>query len=254
MRKAAVLAPTEQPSDVIKPLTALQVKLFADGADKTAMARLYANPLIQGFTTNPTLMRKAGIADYQAFAKDILSVIRDRPVSFEVIADEFVDMERQAHLIAGWGTNVYVKIPITNTRGESSGDLLRHLSRHGVKVNVTALMTLDQVREASEALAGGPPSSISIFAGRIADTGCDPVPVMSAAVKLLAPHPQMELIWASPRELLNVFQADTIGCHIITITTDILNKLPLVGKDLGDYSLETVRMFFDDARSSGFVL
>ncbi len=254
MPKAAVLAPTGQPSAVNKPLTALRVKLFADGADQAAMARLYANPLIQGFTTNPTLMRKAGIADYQAFAKDILSVIRDRPVSFEVIADEFVDMERQAHLIASWGANVYVKIPITNTRGESSCDLLRLLSRHGVKLNVTALLTLDQVREASEALAGGPPSSISVFAGRIADTGCDPVPVMSAAVKLLAPHPQMELIWASPRELLNVFQADAIGCHIITITTDILNKLPLIGKDLDAYSLETVRMFFDDARSSGFVL
>jgi len=254
MQKAVALAPTGQPSAAIKPLTALRVKLYADGANQAAMADLYANPLIQGFTTNPTLMRKAGIADYQAFAKDILSVIRDRPVSFEVIGDEFVDMERQAHLIAGWGTNVYVKIPITNTRGESCCDLLRHLSRQGVKLNVTALLTLDQVREASEALAGGPASSISVFAGRIADTGCDPVPVMAAAVKLLAPHPQMELIWASPRELLNVFQADAIGCHIITVTTDILNKLPLVGKDLSSYSLETVRMFYNDARSSGLVL
>ncbi len=254
MLKAAATVSIGQPAVVIKPLTELRLKLFADGADQAAMARLYANPLIQGFTTNPTLMRKAGITDYQAFAKDVLSVIRDRPVSFEVIADEFIDMERQAQLIAGWGPNVYVKIPVTNTRGESSCDLLRHLSRSGVKLNVTALMTLDQVRETSEALAGGPPSSISVFAGRVADTGCDPVPVMAAAVKLLRPHPQMELIWASPRELLNVFQADAIGCHIITATTDILNKLPLIGKDLAAYSLETVRMFFDDARSSGFVL
>jgi transaldolase len=254
MPKAAALAPHAETSAVMRPLAALRVKLFADGADKAAMAALYANPLIQGFTTNPTLMRKAGIADYQAFAKDILSVIRDRPVSFEVIADEFVDMERQARLIAGWGPNVYVKIPITNTRGESSCDLLRHLSKSGVKLNVTALLTLDQVQAASEALSGGPPSSISVFAGRIADTGIDPVPVMAAAVKLLRPHPQMELIWASPRELLNVFQADAIGCHIITATTDILNKLSLVGKDLNAYSLETVKMFYDDARSSGFVL
>jgi len=254
MPKAPTLAPTGQPSAAMKPLTELKVKLFADGADVATMESLYANPLIQGFTTNPTLMRKAGIADYQAFAKEILSVIRDRPVSFEVIADEFIDMERQAHLIAEWGPNVYVKIPITNTRGQSSCDLLRLLSRHGVKINVTALLTLDQVRDASEALAGGPPSSISVFAGRIADTGCDPVPVMAAAVRLLRKHPQMELIWASPRELLNVFQADAIGCHIITATSDILKKLPLVGKDLTAYSRETVRMFYDDARSSGFEL
>jgi transaldolase len=254
MPKAPTLAPTGQPSAMTKPLTALKVKLFADGADVATMESLYANPLIQGFTTNPTLMRKAGIADYQAFAKEILSVIRDRPVSFEVIADEFIDMERQAHLIADWGPNVYVKIPITNTRGQSSCDLLRLLARHGVKINVTALLTLDQVRDASEALAGGPPSSISVFAGRIADTGCDPVPVMAAAVRLLRKHPHMELIWASPRELLNVFQADAIGCHIITATSDILKKLPLVGKDLTAYSRETVRMFYDDARSSGFEL
>jgi len=254
MPKAAVFAPAGRPLPLSKPLSALRVKLFADGADKTAMAELYANPLIQGFTTNPTLMRKAGIADYQAFAKDILSVIRDRPISFEVIADEFAEMERQAHVIASWGPNVYVKIPITNTRGESSCDLLRCLARKGVKVNVTALTTLDQVRDASEALAGGPSASISVFAGRIADTGIDPVPLLAAAVEMLRPHPQMELIWASPRELLNLFQADAIGCHIITITTDILNKLPLVGKDLEAYSLETVRMFFNDAQSSGFQL
>ena len=254
MPEAASVASSTQTSPAAKRLTGLRVKLFADGADKAAITALYANPLIQGFTTNPTLMRKAGIADYQAFAKDILSLISDRPISFEVIADEFVDMERQAHLIAAWGANVYVKIPITNTRGQSSCDLLRQLARRAVKVNVTAILTLDQVREACEALAGGPPSAISVFAGRIADTGCDPVPMMAAAVNLLRPHPQMELIWASPRELLNVFQADAIGCQIITVTTDILNKLSLVGKDLNAYSLDTVRMFFNDAQSSGFVL
>jgi transaldolase len=238
----------------VRPVSELRVKLFADGADQAAMRDLYANPLIQGFTTNPTLMRKAGISDYQAFARDILTIIRDRPISFEVFADEFPEMERQAHLISKWGSNVYVKIPITNTRRESSCALLQRLSHAGVKVNVTALLTLDQVRSASDALAGGPPSCISVFAGRIADTGRDPVPIMAAAVDLLRPHPQMELIWASPRELLNVFQADAVGCHIITATADILKKLPLVGKNLADYSLETVQMFFDDAQSSGFVL
>jgi transaldolase len=254
MSKAPTLAPAGQPMAAVKPLTELRVKLFADGADVAAMESLYANPMIQGFTTNPTLMRKAGITDYQAFAKEILSVIRDRPVSFEVISDEFIDMERQAHLIAGWGPNVYVKIPITNTRGQSSCELLRLLSRQGVKVNVTALLTLDQVRDASDALAGGPPSTVSVFAGRVADTGRDPVPVMAAALRMVRKHPQMELIWASPRELLNVFQADAIGCHIITATSDILKKLALVGKDLTAYSRETVRMFYDDARSSGFDL
>jgi transaldolase len=238
----------------VEPLTGLRVKLFADGADKAAMLDLYAHPLIRGFTTNPTLMRKAGIADYQAFAKDILSAIPDRPISFEVLADEFAEMERQAHTISAWSAHVYVKIPITNTRGESAGGLLRRLARDGVKLNVTAVLTLDQVREAGAALAGGPPCCISVFAGRIADTGRDPVPLMAAAVELLRLHPQMELIWASPRELLNVFQADAVGCHIITATTDILKKLPLVGKDLTGYSLETVKMFFDDAHTSGFVL
>jgi transaldolase len=238
----------------VRPVSGLRVKLFADGADLGAIRDLYANPLIQGFTTNPTLMRKAGITDYQAFARDILSAIPDRPISFEVFADEFDEMERQAHRIAAWGLNVYVKIPITNTRGESACELLRRLTDDGVQVNVTALLTLDQVRAATDALAGGPPSSISVFAGRIADTGRDPVPVMAAAVDLLRPHRQMELIWASPRELLNIYQADAVGCHIITATTDILKKLPLVGKSLDTYSLETVKMFFDDARSSGFEL
>lgn len=243
-----------QPVEAANPLAGLRVKLFADGADRAAMLELYANPLIQGFTTNPTLMRKAGICDYAAFARDVLSAIPDRPISFEVIADEFPEMERQAHQIAGWGPNVYVKIPVTNTRGESSCRLLERLSRGGVKVNVTALLTLHQVREVRDALAGGPASCISVFAGRIADTGRDPMPLMASAVELLRAYPRMELIWASPRELLNVFQADAVGCHIVTATSDILKKLALVGKDLAAYSLDTVKMFFDDAHASGFHL
>ena len=197
---------------------------------------------------------QAGVTDYQAFARDILSAIPDRPISFEVFADEFEEMERQAYRISSWGTNVYVKIPVTNTRGESSCGLIERLSRGRVKLNVTALLTLEQVRRVRDALAGGAPSYISVFAGRIADTGRDPVPLMAAAVELLRPHPHMELIWASPRELLNVFQADAVGCHIITTSTDILKKLQLVGKDLAAYSLDTVKMFFEDARASGFEL
>jgi len=232
----------------------LKVKLFADGAEKKSMLELYANPLIRGFTTNPTLMHKAGIADYEAFARDILTVIRDRPISFEVFADEFDAMERQARTISAWGGNVYVKIPVTNTRRESACPLIRRLSHAGIKINVTAILTLRQVAEVVEALAGGAPSNVSVFAGRIADTGVDPVPAMREAVALLRPHPQIELIWASPREVLNVFQADSIGCHIITATPDILKKLPLAGKDLDEYSLETVKMFADDAARSGFTL
>jgi transaldolase len=235
-------------------ITGLKVKLFADGADKAAMLEMYANPQISGFTTNPTLMRKAGITSYEAFAHDILAAIPDRPISLEVFADEFPEMERQARKIASWGSNVYVKIPVTNTRGESTTGLVERLSKDGVQVNVTALLTLDQARAVARALAGGAPSNISIFAGRIADTGMDPVPVMSQAVELLRPQPQIELIWASPRELLNVFQADAIGCHIITATTDILKKLGLIGKDLTQYSLETVQMFYTDAVKSGFAL
>jgi transaldolase len=238
----------------MKSATQLKVKLFADGAEKKSMLELYRDPMIQGFTTNPTLMNKAGIQDYEAFARDILTHITDRPISFEVFADEFDEMERQALLIRAWGPNVYVKIPVTNTRRESACPLIRKLSQSGVKVNVTAILTLDQVREVVDALEGGAPSNVSVFAGRIADTGVDPVPVMAEAVSLLRPHPQMELIWASPRELLNVFQADCIGCQIITATPDILRKLSLVGKDLADYSLETVRMFATDAERSGFRL
>jgi transaldolase len=232
--------------------TDLKIKLFADGADKTAMLNLYRNPLIRGFTTNPTLMRKAGISDYQAFARDILSEIRDRPISLEVFADEFGEMERQAHLIASWGPNVYVKIPVTNTRREPALDLIHRLSHAGIRLNITAILTLDQVRHVAAALAGGAPSNVSVFAGRIADTGRDPVPLMATAVELVSVHPGMELIWASPRELLNIFQADSIGCHIITATPDVLQKLSLVGKDLDDYSLDTVKMFHSDALKSGY--
>lgn len=231
-----------------------KVKIFGDGADKAAMLELYSKPWISGFTTNPTLMRKAGISDYTAFARDILAAIRDRPISLEVFADEFPEMERQARLIASWADNIYVKIPVTNTRREPALDLICRLSHSGVKVNVTALLTLEQVRDVTQALSGGSPSCVSVFAGRIADTGVDPVPVLSAAVEILRPHPQMELIWASPREILNVIQADRIGCHIITLTSDLLKKLEILGRNLDDYSLETVKMFYDDARKSGFAL
>lgn len=232
----------------------LKVKIFADGADKAGMLEMAAKPWIAGLTTNPTLMRKAGIADYRAFAKDILQAISDKPISFEVFSDDFTEMERQANEIASWGDNVYVKIPVTNTKAESSCPLIARLAKAGVKQNVTALMTLEQVREVSEALGDGPASNVSVFAGRIADTGRDPVPLMAQAVHMLKPFPRQELIWASPRELLNVFQADAIGCHIITVTNDVLKKLSLVGKDLGGYSLETVKMFRDDAVAAGFSL
>jgi len=235
-------------------LRGLRVKLYADGAEKSVMLELYANPLIAGFTTNPSLMRKSCVSDYRAFAREILQHIPDRPVSFEVFTDDFADMERQAVEIASWGANVYVKIPITDTRGESSAPLLRRLACSGIRVNVTALLTSDQVRKASECLADGPPAKISVFAGRIADTGRDPVPRMAAAVELLRPYPNLELIWASPRELLNIFQADAIGCHIITATPEILRKLDLVGKDLKEFSLDTVKIFYEDARKAGYRL
>jgi len=232
----------------------LTVKLFADGAEKKSMLELYANPVIRGFTTNPTLMRKANITGYEAFARDILATITDRPISFEVFADEFDEMERQARLIKAWGPNVYVKIPVTNTKRESACALIHKLSHDGIQLNVTAILTSEQVCRVVDALADGAPSNVSVFAGRIADTGVDPIPIMDHAVRLLRAHPQIELIWASPRELLNVFQADAIGCHIITATTDVLKKLALVGKDLTQYSLETVQMFADDAARSGFTL
>jgi transaldolase len=232
----------------------IKVKIFADGADRDGMKEMYSNPLIAGFTTNPTLMHKAGITDYRAFAQEILKEIPDRPISFEVFSDEFSEMERQALEIASWGKNVYVKIPVTNTRGENSYDLVHKLSHSGVKVNATALMLLEQVREIGAAVSGGEPCCVSVFAGRIADTGRDPVPLMAAAVELLRPYANAELIWASPRELLNIFQADDIGCHIITVTNDVLKKMSLVGKNLEQYSLETVEMFYNDAQAAGFRL
>jgi transaldolase len=232
----------------------LTIKIFADGADKAGILEYYAKPFISGFTTNPTLMRKAGIDNYERFAHDILAAIPDRPISFEVFADEFDEMERQAERIATWGEHVYVKIPVTNTRAESSAPLVQRLAARGVKLNVTALTTVDQVRTVSAALAAGPSSYISVFAGRVADTGRDPIPLMVDALAVMAPYPQLELIWASPRELLNIVQADAIGCHIITVTNDILAKLPLIGKDLDAYSLDTVRMFRTDAVKAGFTI
>jgi len=232
----------------------LTVKIFADGAEKAGMVEMYAKPYIKGFTTNPTLMHKAGLTDYRAFAHSILEAIPDRPISFEVFSDEFGDMERQAREIATWGQNVYVKIPVTNTRREPAYELVQRLSNDGIKLNITAIMTVDQVRSVVEAVKDGAPSCISVFAGRIADTGRDPVPIMTECVELLKAAPGAELIWASPRELLNIIQADAIGCHIITVTNDILKKLSLIGKDLSDYSLDTVKMFFDDGRKAGFTL
>ncbi|MGO9307543.1 MAG: transaldolase [Spirochaetia bacterium] len=232
----------------------MRVKIFADGADKDGMLEMYKLPYIRGFTTNPTLMRKAGVKDYRAFAKEMLRLIPDRPISFEVFSDEFRDMERQAMEIAGWGQNVYVKIPITNTRGEPAYDLVGRLSHAGVRLNITAIMTLDQVREVLLKLSPKTSSYISIFAGRIADTGRDPIALMAAAVELLKIVPSSELIWASPRELLNIFHAEAIGCHIITVTNDILKKMKFVDYDLVQYSLDTVKMFYEDARNAGFSL
>ena len=232
----------------------LKVKIFADGADKAGMLEMYAKPFVKGLTTNPTLMRKAGISDYKSFSLDILKAIPDRPISLEVFSDEFADMERQAMEIASWGANVYVKIPVMNTRRENSYKLIERLAARKVKVNVTALMTLMQVRDVVAVLDPAVPSYVSVFAGRVADTGRDPVAMMAAAVELLKQAPAAELIWASPRELLNIFHADSIGCHVITVTNDILKKLALVGKNLDDYSLETVKMFADDAIAAGYKL
>jgi len=236
----------------MKKVEDLNVKIFADGADKAGIMEMYAAPYIKGFTTNPTLMRKAGVSDYSGFAKDILSAIDDRPISFEVFSDEFSEMEAQALEIASWGENVYVKIPVTNTRRETCYALAKKLSDQKVKLNITALMAIEQVRDVADVLASDVPSYISVFAGRVADTGRDPVPIMAQAVDICAANPNIELIWASPRELLNVFQADAIGCHIITATNDILVKLSLVGKDLHEFSLDTVKMFYNDAVAAGY--
>ena len=229
-----------------------KIKLFADGADKSSIIKMYQNPRIDGFTTNPTLMRKAGVTDYVTFAKDILREIPDKPISFEVFADEFDKMERQALEIADWGKNIYVKIPVMNTKRETSYDLVRRLSKARVQLNITAMMTLEQVREVADAVQGGASCFVSVFAGRIADTGVDPVPLMQEALELLKSAPNAELLWASPREVLNVYQAESIGCHIITATNDILKKLNLKGKNLSDFSQETVQMFFNDAQAAGY--
>jgi len=232
----------------------LKVKLFADGADRDGMLEMYQKPYIQGFTTNPTLMKKVGISDYEAFAHDILQAIPDRPISFEVFADDFDEMERQALKIRTWGENVYVKIPVSNTRQQMSYDLIGKLADAGVHLNITAILTLEQVNAVADAVKNGPASVVSVFAGRIADTGLDPVPLMSKALEILEVAPQAELLWASPREVLNIYQADAIGCHIITATNDIIRKLSLSGKDLAQYSLETVQMFYDDASRAGYQL
>lgn len=237
-----------------KRLIDLKVQIFADGANQEDMLALYRNPLVQGFTTNPSLMRKAGVADYERFAREILDVISDRPISLEVFSDEHDEMVRQARVIQSWGPNVNVKLPVTDTKGRSTADAIRTLAAEGVKLNVTACMTPAQVATVSSALSEGPTSYISVFAGRIADTGRDPIPVMVEALSVLSDAPHIQLIWASPRELLNVFQADEIGCHVITVTADVLRKMEIVGKDLDDYSLETVKMFFDDAKGAGFTL
>ncbi len=238
----------------MKDLAYLGIKLFADGADRAEILRACANPVIRGFTTNPTLMRAAGVTDYERFAREILEIVPDRPVSLEVLADDFPEMDRQARRVASWAENVYVKIPVTNTRRESSVDLICRLAHSGIKVNVTALLTLEQVRTVASVLAGAAPAYVSVFAGRIADTGRDPVPVIAAAVELLAGNPNIELIWASPRELLNIWQADSVGCQIITLTSGLVSKLDLIGKDLSDYSLDTVKMFHGDAVKSGYQL
>ena len=238
----------------MKKVEDLKVKIFADGADKAGMLEMYAKPFIKGLTTNPTLMKKAGITDYRAFCKDILTSIKDKPLSFEVFSDDFSEMERQAMEIASWGENVYVKIPVTNTKQEPCYALVKKLAAQKVKLNVTALMTLTQVRDVVASLNPNVPSYVSVFAGRIADTGFDPVPMMTEAVGILKAAPASELIWASPRELLNIFQADEIGCQVITVTNDILKKLSLVGYNLDEYSLDTVKMFYKDAVEAGFKL
>lgn len=233
-------------------LERMKIKIFADGADLASIMALYKLPHIKGFTTNPTLMRKAGIADYEVFARDILARIPDRPISLEVFADDLDEMEAQARTIASWGANIYIKVPVTNTKGVSCAPLIRRLSDDGAALNVTALTTLGQVEKVAASLSPAVPSIVSVFAGRVADTGVDPIPMMRAALQVLQSNPKAELLWASPRELLNLVQADEIGCHIITVTPDILSKLSLLDKNLDEYSLETVRMFYNDAVAAGY--
>ena len=232
----------------------LRIKIYADGADRDSIARLYANPLIKGFTTNPTLMRKAGVEDYETFAREVLQIVSDRPISFEVFSDDFGEMEEQALQISSWSENVYVKVPVTNTGGEPTANVVGRLSDRGVKVNVTALTTPAQVKEVVQWVAGGPPCYVSVFAGRIADSGRDPLPLMSESLEHASAHPNVELIWASPRELLNIVQADSIGCHIITVTHDPLAKMGSLGRDLDEFSLATVKMFYEDGQAAGYSL
>jgi transaldolase len=231
-----------------------KLKIFADGADRSSILELRQNPIIRGFTTNPTLMRAAGIDDYESFALDVVDLVDGHPISFEVFSDDIAEMEAQAHKISSWGQNVYVKIPVTNTHGASTGELLRRLSGAGIKCNVTALMTVRQVEQTAACFADGVPAFVSVFAGRIADTGRDPVPLMTEALGVLRDFPSLELIWASPRELLNIVQAAQIGCHVITVTPDILKKLPTLGRDLDEFSLDTVRMFRRDAEAARYSL
>ena len=232
----------------------INIKIFADGADVESIIELSKEPWIAGFTTNPTLMRKAGVVEYEDFARDILDQVGGRAISFEVISDEFEDMRRQAHQLSSWGSNVFVKIPVTNTRRESANDLIRELSREGVKLNVTAILSLRQVESAAGALEESAGAIVSVFAGRIADAGQDPVPLMASARRVLAPFPAIELLWASPREILNLCQASAVGCDIITMTHDLLKKMSGLGRDLEEVSLDTVKMFYDDAKSAGFLL
>ena len=232
----------------------LKIKLFADGADIEDMRRLANLSYIQGLTTNPTLMAQAGVCNYESFAKEVLTFIEGKPISFEVFSDDFDDMERQANKIAGWGDNIYVKIPITNTKGNSSAALVKRLSANGVKLNITALLTLEQVNTVHDALSPDTPAIVSVFAGRVADTGRDPIPMMVSAKEILADQPKTELLWASPREVLNIIQADQSGCHIITATSAILNKLSKLDYDLEKFSLDTVRMFYNDAQKAKYTL
>ena len=238
----------------MKNFTDLSIKIFADGANIYEMTTLYKNPMIKGFTTNPSLMRKAGIEDYRVFALEVLEAIPDRPVSFEVFADNLTDMLAQAKVIASWGSNVNVKIPVTNTKGEFTGPIVKELSSAGVQLNITAVFTREQVKIIAENLSYDTHAIVSVFAGRIADTGLDPMPIMSDCVEILKNYPKAELLWASPRELLNIFQADEVGCHIITATPDVIGKLKLLEKDLTEFSLETVQMFYDDAQEAGYTI
>jgi transaldolase len=238
----------------MRGLPQFRIKLYADGADLDGMIEEYKKGIASGFTTNPTLMKKAGVKSYEEFAKAALNAIPDLPISFEVFADDLPGMEREARKIGNWGKNVYIKIPVTNTKGESTAPLVKKLSHDGLKLNVTAILTIDQVKTVAKALSSDTPSIVSVFAGRIADTGVDPMPIMKESVKTLKSNPKAELLWASTRELLNLIQAESCGCHIITITNDILKKTPLFGKDLSQLSLETVQMFYSDAQSAGYMI